>query len=141
MAVLALLARPGLPAPGSPLGAAGDAEVRVLGAAPERLEAVVRSDQPTVATAAIAWSPKWHVTVDGRPLRPGRSRDGLLTVPLPAGSSRVVLRFRSDGWDHAGAAGTLLTLFALAAWAAWRRRPRRPAQVATPAEGADGRQT
>lgn len=141
MAVLALLPRPGLPAPGSPLGAGGDAEVRVLGAGPERLEAVVRSDQPTVATAAIAWSPKWHATVDGRPLRPGRSRDGLLTVPLPAGSSRVALRFRSDGWDHAGVAGTLLTLAALGAWAVWRRRPRRQAQVPTPAEGADGRRT
>jgi hypothetical protein len=89
---------------------------------PERVVAAVRSDQPTVATAAVAWSPKWHATVDGQPVRPGRSQQGQLTVPLPAGSSRVVLEFRSDGWDRLGVAGTLLTVAALAAWAAWRRR-------------------
>jgi hypothetical protein len=56
-------------------------------------------------------------------VRLGRSREGLLTLPLPAGSSRVALQFRSDGWDRLGVVCTLLTLAALAAWAASRRRP------------------
>jgi hypothetical protein len=124
MAVLAVLPRPGFPAPGSLLATGGPAEVRMLQAGPERMSALVRSDRAAMATAAVAWSPKWHATVDGRAVRLGRSRDGLLSLPLPAGSSRVVLRFRSDGWDRVGVAGTLLTLAALAAWAARRRRSR-----------------
>ena len=122
MAVLAVRPRPGLPPPGSLLSTAGPAEVMMFHVGPERVEAAVHSDQPTLATAAVAWSPKWHATVEGRPVRLGRSRQGLLTLPLPAGSSDVVLQFRSDGWDRLGVACTLLTLAALASWAAWRRR-------------------
>ncbi len=76
------------------------------------------------AAGPMLSSPKWHATVDGRQVRLGRSRDGLLTLPLPVGSSRVVLEFRSDGWDRVGVAGTLLTLAALVAWAVRRRRSR-----------------
>jgi hypothetical protein len=123
MAVLAVRSRPGFPAPGSPLSTGGPAEVTMLEAEPERLVAAVRSDGPAQATAAVAWSPKWHAWVDGSSVRLGRSREGLLTLPLPPGSSRVVLQFRADGWDRLGVVCTLLTLAALAAWAALRRRP------------------
>lgn len=128
MAVLAVEPKPGSPAPGSLLSAGGPAEVLMFHVRPERVEAAVHSERPTMATAAIGWSPKWHATVDGRPVRLGRSREGLLTLPLPAGSSDVVLRFRSDGWDRLGVAGTLLTLAALATWTAWRRRSRTASQ-------------
>jgi len=124
MAVLAVQPRPGQPAPGSLLSG-GSIEASTLEARPQRLVAAVRSEQPILATAAVAWSPKWHATVDRRPVRLERSPDGLLTLPLPAGSSTVVLEFRSDAWDRAGIAGTLLTLAALAAWAARRRRSQR----------------
>jgi len=122
MAVLAVQPRPGLPAPGSLLSTGGPAEVLMFHVRPERVEAAVHSDRPVLATAAVAWSPKWHATVDGRAVPLGRSREGLLTLPLPAGSSDVVLQFRSDGWDRAGIACTLLTLAALVGWAARRRR-------------------
>jgi hypothetical protein len=132
MAVLAVQPRPGLPAPGSLLSTGGPAEVIMFHVRPERVEAAVHSDRPAVAMAAVAWSPKWHATVDGRAVPLGRSREGLLTLPLPAGSSDVVLRFRSDGWDRAGIACSLLTLAALVAWAARRRRSSAAAPPAGP---------
>jgi 6-pyruvoyl-tetrahydropterin synthase related domain len=133
MAVLAVQPHPGFPAPGSPLSTDGPGEVSLLEVRPEHLEAAVQSERPGLVTAAIAWSPKWHATVDGQPVRLGRSGEGLLTLPLPAGPSRVVLEFRSDGWDRLGVGATLLTLAALATWAAWWRRSRSTAATASAA--------
>jgi hypothetical protein len=132
MAVLAVQPHHGSPVPGSPIGTDGPAEVSLLEVRPERVEAAVQSARPTLATAAIAWSPKWHATVNGQPVQPGRTEEGLLTVPLPAGTSRVALDFRSDGWDRLGVVATLLTLAGLVAWTARRRRFRLSAARADP---------
>lgn len=132
MAVLAVRPHPGSPVPGSPIGTDGPAEVSLLEVRPERVEAAVQSARPTLATAAIAWSPKWHATVNGEPVRLGRTKEGLLTLSLPAGTSRVGLDFRSDGWDRLGVVATLLTLAGLVAWTVWRRRSHAPAAQADP---------
>ena len=54
------------------------------------------------ATVAVGWTPKWRATVDGRAVAPHRTDDGLVGIDLPAGSSRVLLEWRPDGWDRAG---------------------------------------
>src|SRR5207302_11449165 len=87
----------------------------------------------TTATIALAWSPKWHASVDGRsvPLEP--SADQLLTLALPAGTHRLALDFRPDAWDRLGVAVSALTLALCGAWAV-RRRHQAPLVLA--AEGA-----
>jgi uncharacterized membrane protein YfhO len=65
---------------------------------------------------AVAWSPKWHGRVDGRPVELGRTADGLIEVRLPAGRSTLELVYGPDGWDRLGVAISALTLLLLAAF-------------------------
>jgi uncharacterized membrane protein YfhO len=76
----------------------------------------MRVDASTAASAtvAIAWSPKWHGRVDGRPVALGHTDDGLITVQLPAGRSTLELAYEPDGWDHLGVAVSALTVALLA---------------------------
>jgi uncharacterized membrane protein YfhO len=85
----------------------------------------VDASRATSATVAVAWSPKWHGRIDGRPVALGHTDDGLITVRLPAGRSTLDLAYEPDGWDHLGVAVSALTvalLVALGVLALWRRR-------------------
>jgi len=116
MAVLAVKPVPGQPAPGSLLQTNAPAEARLVRGEAEHLEIAVRSGGPQLATVAVGWSPKWHATVNGTPVRLERSQEGLILLPVPAGASTVVLRFQQDRWDWLGIAVTVLTLLGLLLW-------------------------
>ena len=121
MALLAVSARPGQPAPGALVSTAVAAEARLVHAQPQHLVIQARTGQPTSASIAVAWSPKWHARVNGHPAGLGRSANGLLTLSLPAGENTIELMYGPDGWDVAGATLSGLVLAALGG-VAWRRR-------------------
>ena len=115
IAIFALRPRPGQPAPAALVATAAPATARLTRADPERLRIRVDASARTPATVAVAWSPKWHGRVDGRPVELGRTSDGLIEVRLPAGRSTLELDYGPDGWDRLGVAVSALTLLLLAA--------------------------
>lgn len=127
VAIFALHPRPGQPDPASLVATDAPASARIRRADPERLRISVDAAQSTDATVAVAWSPKWHATVDGRAVSLDRTADGLIALRLPAGTSTLELAYRPDAWDRVGVAVSALTVAALVAlggtW--WLRRRRR----------------
>ena len=129
VAIFAVRPGAGQPAPASLVTTSAPATARLTRAEPERLRMRVDASSSTSATIAVAWSPKWHARVDGRPVALRHTEDGLITVRLPAGRSTLELAYESDGWDHFGVAVSALTvalLAALGAIALWRRRRTAP---------------
>jgi hypothetical protein len=122
MALLALAPRQDRPTPGSLLSTPVAAQARLVQAEAQHLVIQASSGQPTSASIAVAWSPKWHARLNGRPTPLGRSANGLLTLSLPAGTSTIELVFRPDAWDLLGATLSGLVLAALGGWARRRRR-------------------
>jgi hypothetical protein len=113
IAIFAVRPGAGQPAPASLVATDAPATARLTRADPERLRMRVDASRPTSATVAVAWSPKWHGRVDGRPVALGKTDDGLITVRLPAGRSTLALSYEPDGWDHLGVAVSALTVAAL----------------------------
>jgi hypothetical protein len=126
--ILAVLPRPGRPRPASLLATTGPASARVASASAERVQIEVTAPAATSATVAIAWSPRWHGSVDGDAVDLGRTGDGLIEIRLPAGRSTLELTYGPDVWDRVGTAGTILTLVALAGWGLRARRGRSRSQ-------------
>jgi hypothetical protein len=125
IAIFALRARAGQPEPAALVATGAPAEARVMRADPERLRIRVDAAAATPATVAVAWSPKWHGRVDGRPVALGHTRDGLIAVRLPAGRSALELDYGPDGWDHLGVGVSALTVVLLAAFGVYVFRRRR----------------
>ena len=91
---------------------------------PERQEVVVEAPQPTLLVLADAWAPGWWATVDGEPARLWAVNAAFRGVPVPRGTHRVALAYRTPGLT-AGASvslGALAVLAALALAARWRAR-------------------
>ncbi len=122
MALLAVAPRPGQPAPGSLVSTPVPAQARLVRAQAQHLVIQASSGQPTSASIAVAWSPKWHARLNGHPAALGRSANGLLTLSLPAGQSTIELIYGPDLWDLLGATLSGLMLAALGGWARRRRR-------------------
>ena len=114
------LVRPPDAIPGS-----ADLTGRLLESTPEHLRVTLDPDHPTTATLALAWSPKWHATIDGRTIPVERTPDGLITLTLPRGRLTLDLTYEPDGWDRVGVALSFLTLAAMAAWTFIAVRKRR----------------
>ncbi len=124
--ILEVLPVPGQPPPSSLVSTAGPASARLISASGRQLRIDVASPSPTPATVAVAWSPKWHAEIDGRPARVQRSADGIVQLSLPAGSSQVRLFYSADVWDLVGLVVSLtVTAFAVAWFARRRLRNRR----------------
>jgi hypothetical protein len=121
MALLAVAPRQGQPAPGSLLSTPVAAQARLIRAQAQHLVIQARTGQPTSATIAAAWSPKWHARVNGHTVALGRSVNGLLMLSLPAGTSTIELVYGPDGWDLLGASLSGLVLAGLGGLA-WRGR-------------------
>jgi hypothetical protein len=126
IAIFAVGPRPDHPDPASQIATEAPATARLRRADPERLWIDVDANRATRADVAVAWSPKWHGTVDGRPVRLDRASSGLIAVRLPAGSSTLELTYEPDTWDRVGVAISALTVVVLLAVGArwWRRRRR-----------------
>jgi uncharacterized membrane protein YfhO len=87
---------------------------------PNRLEYAVDAPKPSVLVVNQNYDPSWRVTSG-----PGQilSQDGLLAVKVPAGKSRIVLRYIS----MAAIYGLLVSILtALAAFALFRIEQRLP---------------
>jgi hypothetical protein len=109
LTILALEPLPGAPPPASQITAAGPVSARLTHAGAEHLSFEVDAPDGTALTLALAWSPKWHGRLNGRPVRLGQENDGLVGLSVPAGRSVLRLDYRGDAWDRLGVASTLLT--------------------------------
>ena len=128
--IFAVRARPGQPDPAALVATGAPASARVTRADPERLRIRVDASVATRATVAVAWSPKWHGRIDGRPVELGHTADGLIAVRLPAGRSTLELDY-PDGWDRLGVGLSALTLVLLAAFGVHAARRRRQLKSAS----------
>ena len=127
MALLAVKPHQGQPTPGSLVSTPGAATARLVQAEAQHLVIQASTGQPTSASIAVAWSPKWHARVNGHTAALGRSANGLLTLSLPAGTSTIELIYGPDVWDALGATLTGL-VFAALGGLAWRKRPGAPSR-------------
>ena len=86
--------------------------------APARIAITLDPAPPASSYVLIAenWYPDWHATVDGKPVPVLRGDHTFLTVPVPAGSTRVDLSFSSRDYAR-GRLVTWASLLLLAAWA------------------------
>jgi len=84
----------------------------------QRIRLRVFADQPTVVVVRDAWTSGWHATVAGREAPVLRADGRHRAVPVPAGTSEVILEYRPPGlW-----LGLLLaSAAALVLLALWRR--------------------
>lgn len=116
LAIFAVSSRAGQPEPAALVTASSPVGAGLVNAEPEHMVIQLEAPTATTATVAVGWSPKWHASLDGRevPLRP--TDDGLLSLDLPPGESRLELDFRPDQWDWLGRLMTILTIGALLVW-------------------------
>lgn len=100
-----------------PRATAGVAEITRFSL--NEVDVAVQSPAPGILVLKEAWYPGWTATVEGieQPCFPVNA--WMRGVPVPAGASRVNLRFHQEGFPT-GAGITLLTA-ALLAWVRWRR--------------------
>lgn len=126
LAILAVNVPPGQPPPASLLATDAPSSARLVRAEPEHLEIELDAEDPTTATVAVGWSPKWHARLDGRPVPLERSDDALLSLALPAGEHYLALDYRSDGWDRLGLVVSVITAVGLVGWLSrgWLSRDR-----------------
>jgi hypothetical protein len=83
----------------------------------EHITAEIQSPQPGYAVLRLMDYPAWRVLVNGNPVpRRGQHHrdDGLITVPIPAGTSTIDVRYTAtpDLW-----AGRIVSVLSLAIWA------------------------
>ncbi len=83
--------------------------------APDRLEFTAVADRPTLLVVRDAFAAGWTATVDAAPAPLLRADGRHRAVPIPAGHSHVVLRYRPVGL--LGAACLSLLCLGLVAWA------------------------
>ncbi len=97
--------------------------VRVHAWAPEHKRLTITAPAPRYAVLRLMDYPAWQVKLNGRALiqRPHRE-DGLLTFPIPAGTTTVDVRYRATPDVKAGRLISLLSLGALTVCAAWSKR-------------------
>ncbi|MGH8984296.1 MAG: hypothetical protein ACRDY6_10545, partial [Acidimicrobiia bacterium] len=127
IAILAVRPQSGYPEPSSLVSTTVPATASLAIRDPEHLEIQARTSAATRVTLAIAWSPKWHGTLDGEQVELARGDDGLIEVELPQGASALSLEYREDGWSVLGVLVTVATVLT-GAMLLWRRRRTRDGQ-------------
>ena len=95
---------------------------------PERLRWDVDAPNPFTSTIAVAWSPKWHATLDGHSVRIVRTFDGLMQVEVPAGHHTLKIAYRPDLADRLGMVLTVGMLALLLSIPVRAYRPNRPSR-------------
>jgi membrane protein YfhO len=94
------------------------------GLTPNGTAFTTRSGSPGWLVMADNYAPGWHVTVNGRDAKLLRANYTLRAVAIPAGRSRVVLRYRPPGFSLGLAISglTIVALVAFAVSARWCKR-------------------
>jgi uncharacterized membrane protein YfhO len=72
----------------------------------DRMTFDVESSASALLVVSSSYHPGWSATVDGRPVRVNRANWVEMGIPVPAGRSRVELRYHTPGL----VSGALLTL-------------------------------
>jgi uncharacterized membrane protein len=87
------------------------AQVRIERQGVERLDAVVRVEQPAYALVRLMRYPAWRVTLNGRRVTglPVRD-DGLMAIPLPPGTDRIRIGYEMTPDMRVGDAVSLASL-------------------------------
>lgn len=89
---------------------------------PEAKEITVSAPQPFYLGVRLLNYPSWRVELNGAAISPRGGEDyNMMVVPVPAGESRVVVRFVRT-WDRTLGGGLTLISLLVALWLA-RRRP------------------
>ncbi|HWD08265.1 MAG TPA: YfhO family protein [Actinomycetota bacterium] len=126
-AKVALIDQPCPACPAGPPGQAGSAGAVSWDASTAAV--TVRAARPALLVLSQAWSPGWEATVRGRTV-PAIRVDGLVQgVPVPAGTTRVVLTYHAPGLRTGfGITVAAVLAFLAAGVAAWWKS-RNPAGV------------
>jgi hypothetical protein len=135
IAIFAVLPSIGQPPPAELITAQSPLSAKLVAGGPEHDVIDVDARVATQASLAIAWSPKWHASLDGNAVPLSESPEGLLEVALPAGRHRLEVRFQRDLADYVGLAISLATLLGLVAYVVGRWGGRRAGPQGT-AQGA-----
>ena len=114
--------RPGASANGA------DGRVEVLDEDPTRIRLAVTRSDPGYLVLARPYYPGWKASVDGMPRSLLRANYAFMAVEVPAGTSRVTIRYQpaSVWWGAVLSLTGLLIGCLWIAWTAWRKA--RPAQ-------------
>jgi hypothetical protein len=136
IAIFAVLQSAGEPAPAELITAVSSLSAKLVAGGAGHDVIDVNAPVATTASLAIAWSPKWRASLDGKAVPLTKSSQGLLQVAVPAGRHRLVVRFQRDLADYVGTAISLVTLLGLVAYVGRRWRGRRrtvpPVRLAGP---------
>jgi hypothetical protein len=119
ISILAVEPRDGAPPPASLVDSPVPLSAFLIDTRAEHVGVEMHTDETAPVSVAVAWSPKWHGRLDGRPVILRRADDGLIEADVPAGDHQLRLDWRRDRWDRLGLGLTVLTI---AAWAVSRRR-------------------
>lgn len=112
-------------APPTPLpGVRASGSVAWVERTPDRLEWTVQSETPALLVVADNWFPAWRATVDGVDAPVLRAYHTLRAVPVPAGTSSVVMSYESTLVGRAFVVSALVLTLLLAGFGAglWRER-------------------
>jgi hypothetical protein len=96
-------------------------EVEVLGLQPGRFAFRLRNEAPGFLVITSSWYPGWEALADGRRAPIHRVDGSFMGVEIPAGTSRVVLKYRPTWLIASCTVGGAAFLAALG-YAAWRLR-------------------
>jgi uncharacterized membrane protein YfhO len=95
---------------------------------PERMEADIEADGPTLTVIAQTYYHNWQAEVDGRPAPLLKANYGFQAVPIPAGKHHVIVTYRDQAFRTGIVISGISLLGCLVAW--WRcGRTRSPKPV------------
>lgn len=127
MAILEVKGPPGQPEPSALITGNAPLRATTRWEGPEHVRIQTDAAQPTAASIAIAWSPKWQITIDGQPVPTLHTADNLLQVSVPAGQHEIALDYGPDRADLIGRTLTVVATGVAIALLVLDRRRRRPA--------------
>lgn len=114
-------------------------DVKIVQAVPGRWDIQAQTDAPAQLLVSEGYDPGWRCRIDDAPTPVFQTDDELMSVPVPAGSRRVVLEYFTPGLGFGGVVSVLGLLACVAllvgGWWMRKRRGMEPvahAQVAPP---------
>jgi len=102
-------------------GPAPDGDVRAIVRGSSRIRAALDARAATTFAIRESWHPRWHATVDGRPVPIRRISPDMMAVDVGPGTHDLLLSFERPWWAWAS---WLLAPLAIAVGAALARRRR-----------------